>query len=78
MLLRKLGRLAQERGIAAFVATALPENSAVLALLQPSDWPADGCSEDNELSIVLNLTPGYEPELGLRPGPTPIRWCRAA
>ncbi len=77
-LLRELGRLAQERGIGVFVATALPENLAVLGLLQRTGWPTDVCPEGNELNIVVNLASGYEPGLGLPTGPTPIRWCRAA
>ena len=74
-LLRELARLAQERGIRQFVATALQENRAVLQLLHRGDWPADVCPEGSELNIVLNLTPAYQSR---RSSPTPTRWCQAA
>jgi GNAT superfamily N-acetyltransferase len=54
-LLNELARLARERGICEFTATALRENAGVLAMVHNSAWPYVVRPSGSELDIVLTL-----------------------
>lgn len=52
-LLEELGELARDRGIGTFMATVLRENSAVLALLHRTGWPAVANPDGVQLQLSM-------------------------
>jgi GNAT superfamily N-acetyltransferase len=60
-LLRELGRIARERGIAYFDSRVLVENRAAISMLRHSGWPTTAAFDGPELAIAMTIPQGVMP-----------------